>query len=131
MSRILFKGGVSGPGEVWYPSMHRGRHPPGQKAPWADIHPPGQTHTPLGRHIPPWADTPMGRHPLGRHPLDQTPSGTKYTPLALSTPLGISTPPGTKYTPGTKFPSPGTKYTPLQDTVNVRAVCILLECNLV
>ena len=79
------------------------RHPPGRHAPPARHHPPGQT--------PPRADTPLGRYPhLGRHPPGQTPPLGRHPP-------GLSTPPWTKYTP--------------QDTVNARAVRILLECKLV
>ena len=51
------------------------------------------------------------------------PSQARYTPLGPDIP------------PGTRYPPPGTRYTPphsmLRDTVNTRAVGILLECNLV
>ena len=55
-------------------------------------------------------------------------------------PPGPGTPPGTRYTPRTRYTlrnqvHPRTRYPPAQsmlgDTVNARAVRILLECNLV
>ena len=88
-----------------------------------------------GTHPPrPGADTPPGPGT----PLDQVhPPRTRYTPGTRYTPRD-QVPPGTRYTP------PGTRYTPwdqvhplppmhsmLGDTVNERAVRILLECNLV
>ena len=102
----------------------------------------------------PEADTLQTRYaPLG----PGTPPGTRYTPPAPGTPwikvhrpwdqvhpLGPGTP-WTRYTPipRTRYtPTTGTRYTPqdqvhppmqsmLGDTVNERAVRILLECNLV
>ena len=72
-----------------------------------------------------------------------TPPWTRYTPQTRYTPPGPGTPPwgqvhppGARYTlpPGTRY-TPRTRYTPPQsmlgDTVNARAVHILLECNLV
>ena len=67
--------------------------------------PPGR-HPPLGRH-PPWADTPQGRHPPAQCMLGYTPPAQYmlgYTPPLCSA---------------------------CWDTVNKRAVRILLECILV
>ena len=76
------------------------------------VHPPGP-----GPH-PPGADTP--------HPRDQVHPPVPGTPE--------QTPPRTRYTPPRADPPrPGTPpdQSMLGDTVNMRAVCILLECNLV
>ena len=73
--------------------------------------PPSQVH-PLGPGTPPWDQVP---------PRPGTPPRTRYTP-------------GTRYPPGPGTPplGPGTLLvSPLRDTVNVRVVRILLECNLV
>ena len=99
---------------------------------WSRHHPPRDQVHPLGSGTPP-------------PPRDQvhTP-GTRYTPHATPqtryTPPGQVHPPGTRYTPLPPVPGtpPQTRYTPLPptqsmlgDTVNERAVRILLECNLV
>ena len=106
---------------------------------WDQV-PPRARYTPLGPGTPPWGP---GAPSWTRH----TP-GIRYTPLwdQVHPPLGPGTPPtGTRYTPlapGKHTPPPWTRYTPppeqtslpqsmLGDTVNARAVCILLECNLV
>ena len=87
--------------------------------PWDQVHPPGTRYTPWTRYIPRTRCTPW----------DQVhPPGTRYTPWDQVHPLHQvhhhPPPPGTRYTPP-----------PLQsmlgDTVNARAVRILLECNLV
>ena len=44
-----------------------------------------------------------------------------------TTPPGPGPPPGTRHLPGTRHPPP--EQSILGDTVNERAVCILLECN--
>ena len=77
--------------------------------------PPGSRHPPRSR--PPGADTPLG----GDTPLEQTTPGSRHpsweeNPPWEQTPLG-SRPPSLADPPG--------------DTVNARAVRILLECNLV
>ena len=84
---------------------------PDQVHPQGPGTPPDQT-PPLDQ-MAPEPDTPQTRHPRTRHP-DQS----RHPP-------GLSTPPGTKYTPELSTPPL------LRDTVNVRAVQILLECNLV
>ena len=71
--------------------------------------PPGHT-CPPSQTPPPWADTPRADTPRADTPIWQTPPLDRH-------PLGLRTPPWTKYTP--------------QDTVNARAVSILLECKLV
>ena len=99
---------------------------------------PQEQTTPLGADtLPPRADTPRTRYP----PDQVHPPGSRHPP-------GPDTPPGTRYTPPkeqTPPPQPGTssqEQTPLGadtplaqsmlgDTVNTRAVRILLECNLV
>ena len=111
-------------------------HPPGPSAPPDQVHPPGIrcTHGPG----PPRPGTPPGTKYT---PQDQVhhPPGTRYTPQdqvhppdQVHHPLGPGTPsppePGTPPRPGT--PSPP-EQSMLGDTVNVRAVRILLECNLV
>ena len=57
-----------------------------------------------------------------------TPPQTRY-------PLGLGTPPRTRYPPGTRYTPQDQVHPPAQsmlgDTVNARAVRILLECNLV
>ena len=73
----------------------------------------------LGYH-PPWqADTPpASRHPSGK----ENPPG-KADPPARRPPLWQGRPPGKETPPSAQCM--------LGDTVNKRAVCILLECNLV
>ena len=91
--------------------------------------PPDQVH-------PPWPGTPPGTRYTPPGP--GTPPRTRYTPHLqdqVHLPPGPGTPPRTRYTPPTRY-TPRTRYTPpeqsmLGDTVNVRAVRILLECNLV
>ena len=103
-------------------------------------HPPG-ADTPQSRHIPLEQTPPPGsRHPPCRHPpradippQEQTPQ-RRHSPGA-DTPVGTDTPwsrppPQSRcpweQTPPSPHPTP-----PLGDTVNARAVRILLECNLV
>ena len=91
---------------------------------------------PLGRH--PWADTPLlDRHPPpGQTPLDRHPQGD--TPLCRQPPLGKTSPPGQTPSPlqtplWADTPAPCADTPPLRDTtdtVNKRAVRILLECIL-
>ena len=90
------------------PSRSRHHPPSEQTAPGAD--------TPLGADIP----SPRSRHPPGADtPPEQTPPGADTSPW--STPPR-STPPPQADTPPQSM---------LEDTVNVRAVRILLECSLV
>ena len=127
---------------------------------WPGTHPPRATPprpgTPPGPGTPPRADTPS---PGTRYiPLlgADTPQ-TRYTPLEQTPPRadtpqdqvhpqsrhppGPGTPPEADTPSRTRYPA-RTRYTPLRsrhppeqsmlgDTVNVQAVCILLECNLV
>ena len=101
----------------------RTRHPPGPGTPQSR-HPLG-TDIPQSRH-PPGPDTPRPGTPQSRCPPEQTP------------------PPTGPDTPQTRYPSeqtppradtPPSRHPPEQcmlgDTVNKRAVSILLECNLV
>ena len=104
------------------------RHPPdqapphGSRPPWEQTPPrPGTPHT--GADPPLGADTPWTRHPLGGLPLH----------AGIPPSLGADTPqPGTPpdQAPPQEQTSPLTQ-SRLGDTVNARAVCILLECNLV
>ena len=85
----------------------RSRHPPGIDPPGADT---PQEQTPRGEQTPPWEQTPpSSRHSPGTdtHPREQTPPRSRHHP-----------------------PPPHTQ-SMLGDTVNARAVRILLECNLV
>ena len=108
--------------------------------------PRGQVHTPQDQvsHLPPDQVHPP---PRARYPTE-----TMYTPLDQVQCPGPGTPPWTRYIPRTRYPPgpgtpPGTWHPPrpgtspdqvhppprgmLRDTVNTRAVRILLECNLV
>ena len=95
------------------------RHAP----PWADM-------PPRSRHAPPRADIPPGsRHPPGADMPPWSRPPQQMHPWNQVHPPGLSThPPRTKYTHGTKYTPPASM---LWDTVNARAVRILLECNLV
>ena len=86
------------------------RHPPEQTPPWEHT-PPRSRHTPTPEQTPPGADTPQEHTPLQQTPPgadtpppEQTPSRSRHPPQAQSM---------------------------LGDTVNARAIRILLECNLV
>ena len=89
--------------------------------------PPGNRYTPQTRYTP----------PDQVHPLDQVhPPGTRYTSWNQvhppdQIPPGPGTPPGTRYTPHPPGPDTPPVQSMLSDTVNTRAVRILLECNLV
>ena len=78
-------------------------------------HPPRTRHTPPEQIPPDQTPPPLGS---GTHPpgADSPPRDQVHTPLE-------QTPPGTRYTPP--------EQSVLGDTVNVRAVRILLECILV
>ena len=133
-------------------------YPPGADTPRDQVHSAGTRHTSQA-DTPPRTRYPRSRHPpQDQVPPEQTPPGTRYTPWSRHPPgtrysprsrnppnqvhpPGPGTPPrpGTPPGPGT---SPWTRYTPLDqvhtpdqsmlgDTVNVWAVRILLECNLV
>ena len=94
-------------------SVHTGMpHPLGADTPWSRD-PPEQT--------PPGADTPWSRHPP-----EQTPPW-EQTSLGVD-PQGVDTPPQSRHTPQSRPPR---EQSMLRDTVNARAVRILLECNLV
>ena len=88
------------------------------------VHPKYQVH-------PPGADTPESRHPQDQvHPPGPgTPPRTRYTPQGPGTPPDQVHPPGADIPPGPGTPPPAKSM--LGDTVNARAVRILLECNLV
>ena len=104
-SVILFTGGSA--------SVHAGiaAPPRSRYAPAAEPPPPEQTP---GSRNPPKQESPQNRHPLG--------AGNPLTTRAV-------TPPGTD-TPREQAP-PLSAQCKLRDTVNKRAVCILLECFLV
>ena len=97
----------------WIPPLGT-RHPPGADTPWDQVPPQYQA--------PPWEQTP----PRADTPSEQTP------------PAGPGNP-QTRHPPGAGPPEPVTqprsRHTPIQcmlgDMANKRAVCILLECNLV
>ena len=77
--------------------------------------------TPLGADPPGTRHPPRSRHPPTRHPPTRHPPGP-------DTPPWEQAPPGSR-SPRTRHPSP--QQSMLRDTVNERAVCILLNCNLV
>ena len=84
------------------------------------------TRYPPSRHPPPLEQTPLGpgTSPQTRYtPSEQTPPQDQVPPRADTHPPRPGTPPRTRYTPP--------EQSMLGDTVNVRAVRILLECNLV
>ena len=102
---ILFTGGVC-LSAYWDATPAGSRHPPEQTPPWEQTPPqeqtpPGSRHSPRSRH-PPGADTPQ----------EQTTLPRADTPHRADTPLPR-------------------EQSMLRDTVNARAVRILLECNLV
>ena len=114
--------------------------PPGADTPPQEQTPPRSRHSP-GADTPPGADPPQSRHPgRSRHP--PCPQGeylTRY-PRDQVHPPGADTPPEQTHPQGPGTPlradTPLGEDTPLVkcmlgDTVNARAVCILLECNLV
>ena len=85
-----------------------------------DTHPPEQT--------PPGADKPRtDTPPRADTPLEQTPPESRHSPK--QTPLGADTP--WEQTPPGQTDRHTHPQSMLGDTVNVRAVRILLECNLV
>ena len=102
----------------------RSRHPP-----WPLGADPPQTRHPQTKHPPgpdPPEQTPRSIHPLEQTPLEQTPPEQTHHPPPDQTPPS----------PGTRHPLPRDQTHPtpqsmLGDTVNTRAVRILLECNLV
>ena len=135
---ILFTGGVSASVYAGIPHTPTGADtPPDQTPPWEQT-PLEQTHTqpPPGADLP-GADTPQSRHPLGVDtPQSRHPPGTD-TPQELTPPW--SRHPPSRHHAGSRHPPrrhpPGVD-TPLAqsmlgDTVNARAVRILLECNFV
>ena len=147
VAKPIFRGSQGG--DTWAGTPH----PPGHTPPPTDTHPPGK-HTPLGRHSHGTKYTPIVLDD-GWWTADGYIIITVYLHKPQSLPVPghcllrndhrgpwlnkYDPPPGTKYTPRTKYtpllglstPPLQTKYTPPRDTVNARAVCILLECNLV
>ena len=120
-SVILLMGGVS----VCLPQCMLGYTPPEQTPPewtppWSK-HPLGADTPPRSRH-PPWEQTPTADTPWEQTPQEQIPPGSKYTPPGSRHPPQ-QTPPGSRHLPP--------EQSMLEDTVNARAVRILLECNLV
>ena len=100
--------------------------PPGANIPLgADI--PLEQIPPGSRHSPP----PRSRHPPGsRPPWEQTPPPLRSRPPQEQTPAPRSRhPPPSRHTPPRADTPPAQSM--LGDTVNARAVRILLECNLV
>ena len=114
-SVILLTGGV-----CWPPPSRppQSRHPPEQTTP-KSRHPP--------RADPPWEWTPQSRHPTTPHP-----PWSRYPPPKTRHPTPQSRPPRAD-TPQeqTPPPPPPPEHSMLGNTVNVRAVRILPECNLV
>ena len=143
LRRLCFYRCLSVHGGGCLPQCMLGCHPPEADPPGADT-PPEQTlprgrHPPGSRH-PPEADTPQeadtpprSRHPWSRHtPLEADPPGADMPPpqkQTPSSPLGADTPTPQKQTPPLEADTPPQSM--LGDTVNARAVRILLECNLV
>ena len=116
LSVILFtRGGL--------PQCMLGYHPR-ENAPPRTMHPPG-----------PWT-SPGTMHPSPSGTMHTPPQDHAHTPRTMHSPQGPCTPP-----PRTMHPLPGTMHPPgimhppaqsiLGDTVNARAVRILLECNFV
>ena len=83
---------------------------------------------------PPGADPPWSRPPLEQTPPGADPSRSR-PPRPGTPPMGADTPPPGPGTPPQQTPPRADTLLPgqcmLGDTVNKRAVCILLECNLV
>ena len=79
-------------------------------------------HTPQDQAAPPGPGTPWEQTPRGQTPLDQAPPWDQTPPWTR--------PSQTRHPPGTR-PLPLRNQCILGDTVNKRAVCIVLECNLV
>ena len=101
-------------------SVHRGRWVSASVHAGIPPQPPGSRH-PRSRH-PSTADTPHSRHPPGsRHPPEQTPPRAD-TPPSRHPSRADLLPPRSRHPPAQSM---------LGDTVNARAVRILLECNLV
>ena len=117
-SVILLMGGC-------LPQCMLGYHPPWSRHPLEQTSPRSR-HTPLEADTPPGADTHMGADtPHSRPPL------LADTTLEADTPQNRHTPP-----PGSRHTAPDQTHTPpeqsmLGDTVNARAVRIILECILV
>ena len=109
----------------------RSRHPPGTRYTAWDQgpgKPPGTRYTPPpGPGTPPWEQTlPRDQvHP----PWEQTPPGPGTPPWEQTLPRDQVHPPLGADTPWSRPPPPVQSM--LEDTVNARAVRILLECNLV
>ena len=110
-------------GGVPHPLPPRSRQPPGADTPLGV--------EPTGAH-PPWEQTPQEyTHPQTRHPPGADPPS--WHPLGADSP-GEQTPPRADTPPGSSPPPPLSRHplpSMLWDTVNARAVRILLECNLV
>ena len=114
-SVILLKGGVPDTPPELEQTPPPTRYTPGTR------YPPGTRYTPRTRYSPPGPGTPPrpGSPPgPGTPPRDQVHPRDRYTPNQVQPP-----PTRTRYTPPMQ--------SRLGDTVNERAVRILLECNLV
>ena len=121
---IVFTGGCLPQCMLGYTPLE---HPPKEQTPPRSRHPPEQT-PPRSRHpqeqTSPWEQTPPGADTPSRAdtPREQTPP--EQTPLRADTPWKQTTP-GSRHPP--EQTPPGSM---LGNTVNARAVGILLECNL-
>ena len=119
-SVILFTGG----GSTWHPPEQTHTHPLGADTPPDQVHPlsrhpPGSRHTLMQEQTPPWEQT---HTPPSRHPPKQTHTPRDQVHPPEQTPPQEQTPPRADTPPVQSM---------LGDTVNMRAVRILLECNLV
>ena len=121
------------PPRTRYSPQGPGTPPPGpgtpprtRYTPWDQVHPPQDQVHPPGPGTPPRPGNP---------PQPGTPPGPGTPPQDQAHPPGPGKPPRIRHTPKTRY-TPQTRYThPAQsmlgDTVNARAVRILLECILV
>ena len=111
--------------------------PPQEQTPPVSKHPPPRSR-PFGADTPPLEQTPPCEQtpPIVDTPLEQTPTGSKHPPPPQKQTLRSRHPPQEQTPPGSRHP-PQSRHAPLPvqsmlwDTVNARAVRILLECNLV
>ena len=122
----------------------RSRHPPEEDtpgeadtaSPWEADTPQEQTpsleaDTPWEANTPPKQTPPGSRHPPERQtPPEADPPGSRH-PLGSRYPPEADNPPTPTQEADTPQKADTTPQSILGDTVNVRAVCILLECNLV
>ena len=104
----------------------RSRHPQEQTPPLEQT-PPSSKHLPGSKH-PPRADTPQQQTPSLGADTPQADTHQEQTSPWEQTPPGADTTHGSRH-PQSRHPPPAKSM--LGDTVNARAVRILLECNLV